>query len=171
LLRLLNGKIMKKALTATQKNFESASHRTPEYLTWHRLFKREFTKFLESKGMTGIDFSKPNHFDLNGFFKDGSKDQIWYFSISDLRGCKDNMLIRTAKHYKDYTSGFNQYIPLKLSEEKFHFYFNQIVVDYNPPKPPIGNIVTNINNAQLRYANSVGSIINTSVNAAPNLKF
>ena len=117
---------MKKALAATQNEFESASYKTPEYLAWHRLFKREFTKFLQSKGMTGIDISKPNHFDMHGFFKDGAWDQIWYFSISDLRGFKDNMLIRTAEHYKDFTGGFNQYAPLNMGLAKFEKYFGDI---------------------------------------------
>lgn len=118
---------MKKAIKATQAEFESSSGRTPEYLAWHRLFKREFTKFLESKGMTGIDIHKPNHFDMSGFFKDGSKDQIWYFSISDLRGFKDQMLIRTADHYKDFTGGRNQYIPLNNTEVTFALYFDAIM--------------------------------------------
>lgn len=119
---------MKKALFATQTHFESSSSRTPEYLSWHKLFKREFTKFLESKGMTGIEIGKPNHFDLSGFFKDGKKDQIWYFRIEDIRWSKDNMLIRTAQHYKDYTGGRNQYIPLKDGANDFEYGFHQIVL-------------------------------------------
>jgi hypothetical protein len=119
---------MKKAIEATQAEFESASHRTPEYLAWHRLFKREFTKFLNSRGMTGIEFSKPNHFDLSGFFKDGAKDQIWYFSISDLRGFKDNMLIRTAAHYKDFTGGANQYLPLNRGSANFTEAFDKLML-------------------------------------------
>lgn len=110
--------LMKNAIAETQKEFESASYKTPEYLAWFRTFKREFTKFLQERGMTGIDFGKPNHFDMHGFFKDGGKDQIWYFSISDLRGFKDNMLIRTAQHYKDFTGGQNQYLSL-ASEDAF----------------------------------------------------
>jgi hypothetical protein len=108
---------MKKAIEATQAEFESASCRTPEYLSWHRLFKREFTKFLTEKGATLVQIGKPNHFDMSGFFTLGT--QIWYFSISDLRWSKDQMLLRTAKHYKDYTGGNNQYVPLKRGEYSF----------------------------------------------------
>lgn len=143
---------MKKALAATQKEFESASYKTPEYLAWHRLFKREFTKFLQSKGMTGIEISKPNHFDMHGFFKDGARDQIWYFSISDLRWFKDNMLIRTAKHYKDFTGGMNQYVPLS-SEQWFTDGFNRIV-NVGDVKSS-GNLIADINAAQLRYAQAL----------------
>lgn len=117
---------MKKAIEATNQEFESSSSRTPEYLAWHRLFKREFTKLLESKGMTGIEFSKPNHFDMSGFFKDGGKDQIWYFSVSDVRWSKESMLIRTAQHYKDYTGGHNCFAPLS-SPERFIEAFERIV--------------------------------------------
>lgn len=139
---------MKKAIQATQAEFESSSARTPEYLAWHRLFKREFTKFLESKGMTGIDISKPNHFDMSGFFKDGSKDQIWYFSISDLRGFKETMLIRTAAHYKDYTGGMNQYAALNGDEAKFIEGFERVM---NTSPKPSGNIVDDINAATRNY--------------------
>lgn len=134
---------MKKAIKATQAEFESSSGRTPEYLAWHRLFKREFTKFLESKGMTGIDIGKPNHFDMSGFFKDGGKDQIWYFAIGDLRGFKDRMLIRTAQHYKDYTGGKNEYIPLDGTEADFVAGFDYVLkceafdAKYNRPQTTV----------------------------------
>jgi hypothetical protein len=114
---------MKKALQSTQQEFESSSSRTPQYLSWHRLFKRAFTKFLESKGATNIVIGKPNHFDMSGFFTLGNA--VWYFSISDLRWSKESMLIRTAEHYKDYTGGRNQYIPL-TTEESFTKDFTSI---------------------------------------------
>jgi len=101
---------MKKALQSTKQEFESACNRTPQYLTWHRLFKREFTKFLLDNGATNVYIHNPNHFDMSGFFT--LLPVIWYFSISDLRGFKDKMLIRTAQSYKDYTGGKNQYISL-----------------------------------------------------------
>jgi len=45
---------MKTALALTAQRFESASHRTEEYLSWHRNFKRAFTKFLTEKGAKDI---------------------------------------------------------------------------------------------------------------------
>lgn len=121
---------MKKAIEATNQEFESSSSRTPEYLAWHRLFKREFTKLLESKGMTGIEFSKPNHFDMSGFFTD-AKNQIWYFRVEDIRWSKDKMLIRTAQHYKDYTGGKNEYVPLDGTHEDFEAGFDYILKSEN----------------------------------------
>ena len=114
---------MKKAITETQKDFENSSSRIPEYLAWYRLFKREFTAFLKERGITEISFGKPNHFDMSGFFR--KENQAYYFSIGDLRGFKDDMLIRTAKDFKDYTGGTNQSILLK-SVETFTDGFNRI---------------------------------------------
>lgn len=150
---------MKNAIALTQQDFQSSSSRTPEYLKWHRTFKREFTKFLESKGMTGIAFSKPNHFDLSGFFKDGSKDQIWYFSVSDVRWSKESMLIRTAKHYKDFTGGANQYIPLTNTDETFATYFDAISTAerWKPKTTTPGDLSNDINAAQIRYQVSVSN--------------
>ncbi len=104
------GDKMKKALDETQKYFVSASNQTPEYLICHKLFKKEFTEFLKKKGATDIEFGNPNHFDINGFFR--KSKQLYYFSISDLRWSKETMLIRTAKHKKDYTGGSNCYCRL-----------------------------------------------------------
>jgi len=138
---------MKKAIKSTQQEFESSSGRTPEYLAWHRLFKREFSKFLTEYGATDIQIGKPNHFNMSGFFT--VNGQAWYFSISDIRWSKDKMLIRTAKSYKDYTGGMNQYASL-CSEEAFTDAFKRIVKRGDFPSS--GNLVTDINNAQLRYA-------------------
>jgi hypothetical protein len=127
---------MKKALAATMAEFESSSAKTPEYLVWHRLFKREFTKFLGERGATNIKIGKPNHFDMSGFFTMGL--QVWYFSIGDLRGFKDSMLIRTAKDYHDFRGGMNQYIPL-TSVETFAKYFQSIVGEWH--KTSVGPII------------------------------
>lgn len=103
---------MEQALRATREHFESSSSHTIQYLAWHKLFKREFTAYLERIGAVEIQIGKPNHFDMSGFFKMRS-GQIWYFSIGDLRWNKDRMLIRTAKDFKDYTGGMNQYVSLE----------------------------------------------------------
>jgi len=107
---------MKKLILATKQNFELSSGRTPQYLAWHKLFKREFTAFLKSIGVTDIKVSKPNHFDASGFFK-LSDGRIFYFSISDLRWFKDTMLVRTAKDFSDYTGGQNHNITLDNDQD------------------------------------------------------
>lgn len=102
---------MKQTLILFNQEFISASNRTPQYLEFHRTFKREFTKALSLVGCTNVDIGKANHFDVSGFFT-APNGQIWYFSISDLRWSKEKMLIRTAKHYKDWTGGSNQYVKI-----------------------------------------------------------
>ena len=89
--------------------FESSSQRTPQYLKAHRIFKKEFTKILKPI-CDKIEISKPNHFDISGFFKlnDG---RTYYFSIGDLRWDKI-FLIRIAKDFKDYTGGSNNFLSL-----------------------------------------------------------
>ena len=91
-------------------DFESSSTRTPQYLEFHRVFKREFTQLLHPY-ISAIEISKPNHFGVSGFFELPDK-RIFYFSIGDLRWCKNSMLIRTATSFKDYTGGRNNDIPL-----------------------------------------------------------
>jgi hypothetical protein len=101
---------MKISLQLIKKEFESSCERTPQYLEFHRTFKREFTNLLKPH-TTRIEIAKLNHFDVFGFFElnDG---RIYYFSIGDLRWDKEKMLVRTAKHFKDYTGGMNQFIKI-----------------------------------------------------------
>lgn len=116
---------MEKALSLLQQEFESSSTRTPQYLAYHKLFKREFTKLLVKIGCSEIRVSKPNHFDITGFFL--YEGQWWYFSLGDLRWGKDQMLIRTATHSRDFTGGLNQYIPMDLQEFDWVIKFINIV--------------------------------------------
>lgn len=99
-----------------QTHFESSSQRTPQYLSFHRMFKRQFSELLkENFPISRIEISKPNHFDVSGFFELENKN-IYYFSISDLRWSKGDMLIRTAKDFKDYTGGSNNFLDLENYE-------------------------------------------------------
>lgn len=99
-------------------NFESSSQHTPEYLKFHRLFKKQFTKTLKEIGADVIKFSKPNHFDASGFFQMGS-GEIFYFSLSDLRWDKDFLLVREANNFNDYSGGTNQFCNMKEDYERF----------------------------------------------------
>ena len=101
---------MKETIKQLKQEFISSGEKTQQYLNFHRLFKKEFKKLLNSY-CKEILISKPNHFDISGFFK-LNDDKIYYFSISDLRWSKDTMLIRTAKDFKDYTGGSNNFIKL-----------------------------------------------------------
>ena len=117
---------MHAALLMTREHFESSCNRTPQYLSWHKYFEREFTKFLKERGCVEIQIGKPNHFDMSGFFKKG--EQWWYFSIGDVRWYKDTMLIRTAKGPKDYTGGSNGEISLMGFGSEFAAEFDRRVI-------------------------------------------
>jgi hypothetical protein len=74
------------------------------------LFCRSFTKELRKIGAYDMTYSK-GHFNITGFFT--VKEQAYYFSLSDVRSgfCyPENLLLRTAKNYKDYTGGGNMYV-------------------------------------------------------------
>ena len=101
--------MLKNSIKLLNEKFESSCSRTPQYLKAHKTFKGEFTKLL--KPLTKeILISKPNHFDITGFFK-LNDDRIYYFSIGDLRFNK-TFLIRIAKDFKDYTGGSNNFLSL-----------------------------------------------------------
>ena len=99
--------------------FKSSCGRTAQYLEFHRVFKREFTALL-NPFCKRIEISKPNHFDVNGFFETNA-GLIYWFSLSDLRWDK-TFLIRTAKDFKDYTGGSNNFLDLNNLEEKIKPY-------------------------------------------------
>ena len=103
-------KDMNKSLYLLGFDFESSSQRTPQYLEFHRIFKREFKELLKPH-IKRIEISKPNHFDVSGFFE-LNNGKIYYFSIGDLRWDKI-FLIRTAKDFKDYTGGSNNFLGLE----------------------------------------------------------
>ena len=97
-----------KSLYLLSFKFYSSCSRTPQYLEFHRVFKRELTNFLKPFTKK-IEISKPNHFDVSGFFQ-LNDDRIFYFNLGDLRWDKESIMIRTAKGFKDYTGGINGYI-------------------------------------------------------------
>ena len=94
-------KYMKKSMILLEEKFVSSSIRTPQYLKFHRTFKRELRRLLDVHTKE-IDIGKPNHFDISGFFK-MNDDRIYYFSLGDLRWNKANILISTAKDFRDFT--------------------------------------------------------------------
>jgi len=112
---------MKKSLALLRAGFQSSSGTTPEFLTFVRTFRSEFTKELKSIGATEIQIGK-GHFYVSGFFT--VNNQVWYFSVSDVRqmkyalecgyeNCTSQLMYRTAKHYKDYSGGSNQHAKIE----------------------------------------------------------
>ena len=118
---------MKKSIELLISGFESSCSKTPEFKSFCRVFKSEFTKELQSIGATDIVFTF-GHFYISGFF--ATNEQKWYFSLSDVRGMNysithypesymSKLMYRTVKDYKDYTGGQNRYIKIKtgMAEE------------------------------------------------------
>lgn len=112
---------MLKTIYCLQQGFQSSSGVTDEFLRFMKAFRAEFKKELLTIGATDIKIEK-GHFYVSGFFT--VNQQPYYFSISDVRGmdhglrtnplsCMSQMLYRTARNYKDYTGGHNQYVPIK----------------------------------------------------------
>lgn len=128
---------MKKSLALLMKGFESSSSKTPEFKSFCRVFKSEFTKELQSIGATDIVFTF-GHFYISGFFTIGKENQKWYFSLSDVRGmdyslinypdsCQSKLMYREVKDYKDYTGGVNRYAKIEFDmSAKMCWYFKII---------------------------------------------
>ena len=107
---------MKKSIELLREDFQSSSSVTPQFVTFFNTFKKELTKLLKSKGCTEIVIDR-GHFYAAGFFTTPNKG-IYYFSISDVRWFKEERIMyRTAKHYKDFTGGLNQYVALDEIDE------------------------------------------------------
>lgn len=103
---------MKQTLALLKKGFESSSFKTPEFLAFARTFKKELSAILKAKGCTNLVFSN-GHFYISGFLTAPS-GQIYYFSLSDVRGMEyvetPILMYRTAASYSDYTGGSNQWV-------------------------------------------------------------
>ena len=98
--------------------FVSSTVITEEFKQFFRRYRSALKKTLPD-GLKIIGFS-PNHFCGSGFVTDG--EHYVYFSFSDVRHFPNawyhNILIRTAKHEKDYRGGTNEYTSLpKFGED------------------------------------------------------
>ena len=113
---------MKQTVKLLEAGFKSSSGKTPEFLNFVKIFKKEFTLELKSIGATDIVFSV-GHFYISGFFT--FEGQAYYFSLPDVRdlqysiatnpdSCMSKLMYRTAKSYKDYTGGVNRYVKIKF---------------------------------------------------------
>jgi hypothetical protein len=71
--------------------------------------KNRITKILKELGCTEIEMSRQFYY-FFGFFT-APNGQIYYFNCDDIRHFGYNeILYRTAKDYKDFSGGSNQYI-------------------------------------------------------------
>ena len=93
--------------------FGSGGCNTPQFENFYKRFCTAFRKEMKRIGVTQIKFSK-GHFYLSGFFI--YKRSVVYFKLSDVRSAfyqEPQLLVRTAKDFKDYTGGVNTYIKIK----------------------------------------------------------
>lgn len=103
---------MNKTIALLKIGFVSSSQTTPQFKAFCRTFKSEFKKILNSLGCVDLECSI-GHFYISGFFN-SADGQLWYFNLGDVRWMGQlNILVRTAKHRKDYTGGGNMYAKLE----------------------------------------------------------
>ena len=90
-----------------------------DYKSFQTKYRNYLKKVCKENGYELVSFN-PSHYEFSCFIK--GNDKFVYISISDVRYFKNqwynHILIRSAKHEKDYTGGFNQYTSLQLLESK-----------------------------------------------------
>ncbi len=78
-------------------------------------FIGDLRQYLEKElNRVGLELHtySPNHYDISGFVFNREHKKYGYFSLSDVRYTTDwarVILVRSAKHEKDYTGGRNRY--------------------------------------------------------------
>ena len=83
-----------------------------DFKKFFRNEKRRITENLKAIGCTNIKLDYGFYYFM-GFFNSPS-GQLYYLSCSDVRHFGyTQLLYRTAKHYKDFSGGMNQYVDVK----------------------------------------------------------
>ena len=110
---------MKETMVLLKVPFESSVGPTKQWVDFARVFKRELKAELDRNvKVKRFEFHR-GHFYCFGFFQT-LDDRVFYWSIGDVRSSTiDDMLIRTAESFKDYTGGRNCYI--KIQPDMFKF--------------------------------------------------
>ena len=86
-----------------------------DFKDFFRKEKRRLVTIFKELGCTEIKMDYGFYY-FSGFLT-AKNGQIYYFSSSDIRHFGyDNLLIRTAKSYKDYSGGSNQYVGTKKED-------------------------------------------------------
>jgi hypothetical protein len=108
------------------KTFESSTTKTPEFIDWAKKTKKWFAAWCKKNNAT-LSYWNVNHFEISGMITLNSTGNIWYFNTGDVRfKMMKSMLVRTAKHLKDWTGGRNQFANYT---ENFEAEFSKIVAD------------------------------------------
>ncbi len=94
------------------KTFESVSNETPQFKAFATAFMSDIKKILLKNELINkpedVKFSKL-HFEVSAFIQ-LKNDKIFYINTGDVRLHRGALLLRTAKDFKDYTGGKNEYI-------------------------------------------------------------
>jgi len=102
---------MDKTIAQLRRGFVSSYCKTQEFIAFCRTFRFEFKKVLNELGCTGLECIY-GHFYISGFF-DSADGRTWYFCLDDVRDMvKQELLVRTAQHLKDFRGGINRYAQL-----------------------------------------------------------
>lgn len=112
---------MYQTVSLLKQGFQSSSGKTPEFMKFVKVFKKEFSQELISVGATNIKFNI-GHFYISGFFT-LLRGQVVYFSLPDVRGfgamynsnnILNQLMYRKANDYSDYTGGQNRYAEIRF---------------------------------------------------------
>ena len=99
-----------------KRGYMSCSELTDEWKQGYRKMHNALKTIITELG--GVNFESSRvHFGISGFFT--YEEQVWYFSISDVRWFDGQMLIRTAKDYKDFYGGSNEYVNVRNKERRY----------------------------------------------------
>lgn len=100
---------------------DDGCYTSKEFKSFARKFKNRIKKQLDKIGGTNLE-QNTGHYYVSGFFD--YNGQTYYYSISDVRYFpKNDMLIRTAEHHRDFTGGSNHFI--ELSDTMLEDYFRR----------------------------------------------
>ena len=99
---------------------DTGCYTSEDFKKFAREFKSMINEQLQYVG--GVEYKQNvGHYYISGFFK--VDEQPYYISISDVRYCNPtniNLLIRTAKDYRDFTGGNNHFIKfMDMSDDIF----------------------------------------------------
>ena len=85
------------------------SGQSPEFLKFYNKEKKRLSNLFTQKGCKNFEMYAGFNF-FSAFFTSPS-GQVYYIHFEDYRWNKyDELLIRTAKNYTDYSGGSNQYV-------------------------------------------------------------
>lgn len=109
------------------EEFESSTCCTAQFAKFAAVFRQCMSRFFKTELKANIVRFSRGHFEITGFMH--RKSGWWYFNTGDLRSrfMHCDLLLRSAKHDKDYSGGHNQYVPT-ITAAEFKAKFKAIVV-------------------------------------------